>query len=68
MTEQEIRRMHRPGDRWQNARWPPGTPDAVVGEVAAGCVIWKERGGSTAQAIPAATLTTEAGWRRAVPK
>lgn len=56
---------HRPGDRWQHARWPRGTPDAVVGSIRLdGLVTWKEPGGCTQPSLPLRLLTDRNGWRK----
>lgn len=56
---------HRPGDRWQHARWPRGTPDAVVGSIRPdGLVRFSERGGCTAESLPLRLMTERNGWRK----
>lgn len=56
----------RVGDRWRHDVWPPGTPDALVGEVikADGFVLFIELGGMTRRGGVLRFMTPSRGWRK----
>ena len=66
MDTNDIDDDPRVGDRWQHKAWPPGTPDAVVGEVFKqdAYVHFVELGGAARQGGMLRFMTPARGWRK----